>query len=86
QSRVYYQKAEVMLSDLVPEGGQQLDLLGYTSPFNRSGRLMETVDNITRKYLRSAIHLASEGMYRSWSMRAASRVRTTWETGRNYQW
>lgn len=30
---------------------------------------METVDNINRKYHRSTIHLASEGVERSWSMR-----------------
>lgn len=58
-----------MLSELVPEGGQQIDLLGYSSTGNRSGRLMETMDNINRKYRRSTIHLASEGVERNWSMR-----------------
>jgi DNA polymerase V len=67
--QVYYQKAGVMLSDLVPEGGQQTDLLGYLSTGNRLGRLMETVDNINRKYRHSTIHLASEGVERNWSMR-----------------
>jgi DNA polymerase V len=67
--QVYYQKAGVMLSELVSEGGQQIDLLGYSASGNRSGRLMETVDNINRKYHRSTIHLASEGVDRNWSMR-----------------
>ena len=67
--QVYYQKAGVMLSELVAEGGQQIDLLGYSSPGNRPGKLMETVDNINRKYHRSTIHLASEGVARNWSMR-----------------
>ena len=67
--QVYYQKAGVMLSELVAEGGQQIDLLGYSSPGNRPGKLMETVDNINRKYHRSTIHLASEGVARTWSMR-----------------
>lgn len=67
--QVYYQKAGVLLSELVPEGGQQTDLLGYSSTDNRSGRLMETVDNINRKYHRGTIHLASEGTDRTWSMR-----------------
>jgi DNA polymerase V len=69
QSRVYYQKAGVMLSELVPEGGQQTDLLGFSDTNNRSGRLMETVDNINRKYHRSTFHLVSEGVDRTWSMR-----------------
>ncbi|WON75125.1 DUF4113 domain-containing protein [Nitrosospira sp. Is2] len=30
---------------------------------------MDTVDRINRKYQRSTIHLASEGVDRSWSMR-----------------
>ena len=58
-----------MLSELVPEDGQQTDLLGYSSIDNRSGRLMETVDNINKKYRRSTIRLASEGVDRTWSMR-----------------
>ena len=69
RSKVYYQKAGVMLSELVPEGGQQTDLLGFSDTNNPSGRLMETVDNINRKYHRSTIHLASEGVDRTWSMR-----------------
>ena len=67
--QVYYQKAGVMLSKLMPEGGQQIDLLGYSGSGNRSGKLMETVDNINRKYKRSTIRLASEGTNRAWSMR-----------------
>jgi DNA polymerase V len=31
QPRVYYQKAGVMLSELVPQDGQQTDLLGFLS-------------------------------------------------------
>jgi DNA polymerase V len=67
--KVCYQKAGVMLSDLVPEGGQQTDLFGYLSRSTKSGRLMDVVDRINRKYWRSNIHLASEGTDRSWSMR-----------------
>ena len=67
--QVYYQKAGVMLSELVPEDGQQTDLLGFSSTHNKSGRLMETMDTINRRYKRSTIHLASEGTARTWSMR-----------------
>lgn len=69
QPEVYYQKAGVMLSELVPEEGRQMDFFAYSSAKNRSGRLMDTVDRINRKYQRSTIHLASEGVDRSWSMR-----------------
>ncbi|SCX88956.1 Y-family DNA polymerase [Nitrosospira sp. Nsp13] len=67
--QVYYQKAGVMLSELVLETGQQIDLLGFSSTHNKSGRLMETVDTINRRYKRSTIHLASEGTVHTWSMR-----------------
>ncbi|SCY13858.1 Y-family DNA polymerase [Nitrosospira sp. Nsp13] len=67
--QVYYQKAGVMLSELVPVDGQQADLLGFSSTHNKSGSLMETVDTINRRYKRSTIYLASEGIARTWSMR-----------------
>jgi DNA polymerase V len=66
---VYYQKAGVMLSELVPQEGRQTDLFAYSSTNNRSSRLMDIVDNINSKYRRSTIHLASEGVDRTWSMR-----------------
>ncbi|WP_181320526.1 DUF4113 domain-containing protein [Nitrosospira sp. Nsp2] len=69
QSEVYYQKAGVMLSDLVSEEGQQTDLFAYSSAHNKSGRLMNAVDQINSKYRRSTIHLASEGVDRTWAMR-----------------
>ena len=58
-----------MLSELVPEEGQQTDLFAYSSSSNRSGRLMDIVDQINSKYRRSTIRLASEGVDRTWSMR-----------------
>ncbi|MBA4143463.1 MAG: translesion error-prone DNA polymerase V subunit UmuC [Nitrosospira sp.] len=66
---VYYLKAGVMLSELVPEKGQQTDLFAYSSSSKKSGRLMETMDHINRKYQRSTIRLASEGVNRTWFMR-----------------
>jgi DNA polymerase V len=67
--QVYYQKAGVMLSELVPQAGQQTDLFEYSVNSDKSGRLMEMVDRINGKYQRSTIHLASEGTNRTWSMR-----------------
>jgi DNA polymerase V len=70
QPEVYYQKAGVMLSELVPQGGQQTDRFAYSSSSNKAGRaLMDKVDQINKKYRRSTIHLASEGLDRTWSMR-----------------
>jgi DNA polymerase V len=69
QPEVYYQKAGVMLSELVPQQGRQIDMFAYSSVGNRSGRLMDTVDRINGKYRRSTVHLASEGVDRTWSMR-----------------
>jgi DNA polymerase V len=69
QPGVYYQKAGVMLSDLVPQEGQQTDLFAYTSSSSKSARLMNIVDRINSKYRRSTIHLASEGVVRTWSTR-----------------
>ena len=57
-----------MLSELVPEGGQQTDLFAYSSSSNRFGRLMDIVDQINSKYRRSKIRWASEGIDRTWSM------------------
>lgn len=69
QPEVYYQKVGVMLSELVPQEGQQIDLFTYSYTSNKSGRLMDTLDKINSKYRRSTIHLASEGVDRTWSMR-----------------
>jgi DNA polymerase V len=52
QPEVYYQKAGVMLSELVPYAGQQTDLFAYSSSRNKSAKLMDIVDNINSKYRR----------------------------------
>jgi hypothetical protein len=46
QPEVYYQKTGVMLSELVPQEGQQKDLFAYSSSSNRSGKLMDAMDKI----------------------------------------
>ena len=65
---VYYQKCGVMLMDLVSEGGQQLDIFGYTQNDEKSRVLMETMDKVNKKYSRGTIKLASEGINKSWVM------------------
>jgi len=66
---IYYQKAGVMLMELVPKAGQQTDLFGYAASSPKSSKLMVTVDSINKKYQRGAIRLASEGTKKAWVMR-----------------
>lgn len=69
QSGVYYQKAGVMLLDLVPEGGQQTDLLGYSDNDEKELKLMKAMDSINQRWGRGSVKLASEGINQSWAMR-----------------
>lgn len=66
---VPYLKGGVMLMELVPEGGQQIDLFGYSGNLDKSARLMETLDSINKRYGSGTLRLASEGTTRSWEMR-----------------
>jgi DNA polymerase V len=66
---IYYQKAGVMVMDLVPKAGQQGDLFSYNADFKRSTNLMTTMDQINRKYSKGTIKLAAEGIERTWRMR-----------------
>lgn len=68
---VYYQKAGVMLMDLVPEAGQQLDIFGYSKDDKKTSVLMQTMDQVNKKYARGTIKLAAEGVNKSWVMRRA---------------
>lgn len=65
---VYYQKCGVMLMDLVSEGGQQLDIFGYSQDDVKAKVLMQTMDKVNKKYSRGTIKLASEGIKKSWVM------------------
>ena len=66
---IYYQKAGVMLMDLVNTGGQQQDLYSDSAQLIRSTNLMYTMDRINKKYAKGTIKLASEGTDRIWAMR-----------------
>ena len=68
---IYYQKAGVMLMDLVPEAGQQMDIFGYSKDDARASLLMDTMDKVNKKYSRGTIKVASEGINKSWVMRRA---------------
>lgn len=66
---IYYQKAGVMLMELVPSQGQQTDLFGFTEGVPKSAKLMDTIDSINQKYCKGTIKLASEGVHKAWVMK-----------------
>lgn len=66
---IYYQKAGVMLMELVPAQGQQTDLFGFTLGENKASKLMDAIDSINQKFTKGTIKLASEGTYKAWVMR-----------------
>lgn len=68
---VYYQKAGVMLMELVPSQGCQSDLFGFSEGTGKSDSLMESIDLINDKYGRGVVRLASEGIKQTWAMRRA---------------
>jgi DNA polymerase V len=66
---IYYQKAGVMLMELVPSAGQQTDLFRFTLSESKGAKLMDTLDSINQKYSKGTIKLASEGINKSWVMK-----------------
>jgi DNA polymerase V len=69
QPGVFYLKGGVMLMELVPEGGQQRDLFGYSNEDQKSNRLMNAMDKLNQKYGRGTLKSAAEGTSKSWQMR-----------------
>lgn len=68
KEKVYFQKAGVLLSDLVPEAGQQLDIFGFTKDCEKSQALMETMDKINKRFP-NKVKLAAEGNNKTWAMK-----------------
>lgn len=66
---VYYQKAGVMLMELVPATGQQMDLLGYSDGAGKAESLMTAIDKINERYGLHTVRLASQGYRNDWAMR-----------------
>ena len=64
-----YQKAGVMLSELVPAEGCQTDLFTNSSLPIKSKKLMNVMDNINKKMGKESIKVASEGFKRPWKMK-----------------
>lgn len=67
-----YQKAGVLLLDLMPNHVEQLTLFDYSqaSP-KRDGKLMSVLDNINQVYGRDTIRLGSAALSDAWRMRQA---------------
>jgi DNA polymerase V len=70
---IYYQKAGVMLMELVAEGGQQQDLFGFSVGDVKASKLMETLDRINQKYSKGTVKIASEGIDNAWVMRRGAK-------------
>lgn len=64
-----YQKAGVMLSNIVPAEGQQTDLFGFKQSVSKSDKLMTVMDEINRKMGKQKVRLASQGYKQPWAMK-----------------
>ena len=66
-----YQKAGVLLNDLVPDEGRQADLFFDASEANhaQSTKLMAVLDIINQRYGRHTLKLGSEGFKAPWKMK-----------------
>ena len=77
-----YAKAGIMLSELVPAEGVQIDLFSQSQGSLKSDELMATMDRINQKMGKASIKLASEGFNKPWKMKQDSKspcYTTKWE-------
>ena len=77
-----YQKAGVMLSELVPAEGCQTDLFANRALSIKSSKLMTVMDNINKKMGKESIKVASEGFKRPWKMKQENKspsYTTSWD-------
>ncbi len=68
-----YQKAGVMLSELVSVNNRQYDLFGSIAIENKSSQLMAVIDQINARMGKSTLKLASEGFRQPWKMKQENR-------------
>lgn len=64
-----YQRAGILLPDLLPKGIVQMSLFDTGETSHRSDKLMATLDNINHRYGKRSIHYASEIISKRWHMR-----------------
>jgi DNA polymerase V len=63
-----FQKAGVMLGEIVPAGGQQTDMFGFRTAEDHSAKLMVAMDAINGRWGRHTIRAASQGYRAPWGM------------------
>lgn len=68
-----YQKAGVMLSDIMPEGIRQGELFTDQTSTQKSAKLMGVLDQINQKMGKRALRLASDGVGHAWRMKVGNR-------------
>jgi len=68
-----YQKAGVMLSELVSRQYRQIDLFGSIDTDTRASQLMRVMDQINARMGRGTLKLASEGFRQPWKMKQGNR-------------
>ena len=76
-----YAKAGVMLGELVPMSGVQMDLFSQTQLSSKTANLMIAMDEISRKMGKESIKLASEGFKRPWKMKQEIKSQISLGTG-----
>lgn len=77
-----YHKSGVMLSNIVPAEGQQIDLFGFKPSTSKSDKLMSVMDNINRKMGKQHLRIASQGYKQPWAMkqeRKSQSFTTKWD-------
>jgi len=77
-----YQKAGVILSDLVSADGLQNGLFYVGSEASKRSKLMQTLDAVNKKMGRNTLTIASQGFDHSWQMRQGNKspsYTTSWE-------
>ena len=76
-----YQKAGVILTEIVPESGVQKDLFSLPDD-GKGASLMSAVDDINRRLGRRTVHSAAEGFRQPWRMKQehrSPRYTTSWD-------
>jgi len=68
-----YQKAGVMLSNLVSAHNRQFDLFSLESVDTKSDHLMQVIDQINARMGRNTLKLASEGFRQPWKMKQGNK-------------
>jgi DNA polymerase V len=77
-----FQKAGVMLGEIVPAQGQQTDLFGFRPADEKSARLMVALDAVNQRWGRQTLRMASQGNKAPWAMKQdylSPRYTTSWE-------